>query len=118
MTAEQYNSRRDTGVNLFVAGRKSTKANGATRFIPGSHLWDSNTLPDESLCQWAELNPGDGFITLDSVLHGGSANTTENEVRLLFCVVMIRGYLRQVRPCPRENKKHRSPVKVTDNSIV
>lgn len=93
--SEDYNSRRDTGINFFVAGRRTTQANGATRFIPGSHLWASETTPDESLCVHAELGPGDGFMMLHSVLHGGSANTTENEYRLLFCAIMIRGYLRQ-----------------------
>lgn len=36
--SEEYGIRRETGVGYFVAGKKTTKANGATRFIPGSHL--------------------------------------------------------------------------------
>lgn len=30
---------RESAVGVFVAGSDSTEANGATRFIPGSHLW-------------------------------------------------------------------------------
>ena len=30
---------RETAVGLFVAGTDTRKENGATRFIPGSHLW-------------------------------------------------------------------------------
>lgn len=30
---------RDNAIGLFVAGSPVTKANGGTRFIPGSHLW-------------------------------------------------------------------------------
>ncbi|KIW36459.1 uncharacterized protein PV06_11275, partial [Exophiala oligosperma] len=60
----------------------TTKANGATRFIPGSHLWKHDTPPAEDLCVYAELEPGDGFIMLASCYHGGSANTTTNQERL------------------------------------
>lgn len=95
MRAEDYRIGQDTGVGFFVAAKKSTKANGATRFIPGSHLWACETPPDESLTAHAKLAPGDGFIFFSSCYHGGSANTTADEERLLYSFFMTKGYLRQ-----------------------
>lgn len=91
---DQTNS-RDFGVGFFVAVKKSTKANGATRFIPGSHLEATVQPPEEDFAVYAELEPGDGFIMLSSCYHGGSANKTTDEERLLVSCFMTRGYLRQ-----------------------
>ncbi|KAL1627216.1 hypothetical protein SLS56_006455 [Neofusicoccum ribis] len=91
---ERTNS-RECGVGFFVAGTRTTRANGATRFIPGSHLEATEQPPDEAFAQYAELEVGDGFIMLSSCYHGGSANTTKNEERLLFSCFMTRGFLRQ-----------------------
>ncbi|KIW24174.1 uncharacterized protein PV07_09904 [Cladophialophora immunda] len=86
---------REYGIGFFVAGTKTSKANGATRFIPASHLEATEHPPDERFAHYAELNPGDGFIMLSSCYHGGSANTTADEERLLFSCFMTRGWLRQ-----------------------
>jgi ectoine hydroxylase-related dioxygenase (phytanoyl-CoA dioxygenase family) len=86
---------REYGIGFFVAGTKTTRANGATRFIPGSHLEATEHPADERFARYAELNPGDGFIMLSSCYHGGSANTTKDEERLLFSCFMTRGWLRQ-----------------------
>jgi ectoine hydroxylase-related dioxygenase (phytanoyl-CoA dioxygenase family) len=86
---------REKGIGFFVAGTKTTKANGATRFIPGSHLEATCQPPDEAFAQYAELNVGDGLIMLSSCYHGGSANTTKDEERLVFSCFMTRGWLRQ-----------------------
>lgn len=96
ITPDEYKTGRDTGIGFFVAGKKTTKANGATRFIPGSHLWDSMKAPDEKLAVYAELEPGDAFMMLSSCFHGGSANTTKDEERLVYSCFMTKGYLRQV----------------------
>lgn len=109
ITADQYEIGRDTGIGWFVAGKKTTKANGATRFIPGSHLWDQMEPPREELAFFAEMNPGDGFMMLSSCFHGGSANMTRDEERLIYSCFMTKGYLRQVRALPtfleREGRK-------------
>ena len=97
INAEQYELGRETGLGCFVGGKKTTKVNGATRFIPGSHLWDKLLPPDEDLTFYAELEPGDAFFMLSSAYHGGSANTTEDEERLVYSCFMTKGYLRQVR---------------------
>jgi len=67
------------------------------RFIPGSHLWSPETPPSEDLAFYAELEPGDGFMMLSSCYHGGSANTTKDQERLVYSCFMTKGYLRQVR---------------------
>ncbi|KAK4641728.1 hypothetical protein QC761_503360 [Podospora bellae-mahoneyi] len=105
ITADQYKIGRDTGIGWFVAGKKTTKANGATRFIPGSHLWDQMEPPREELAFFAEMNPGDGFMMLSSCFHGGSANTTRDEERLIYSCFMTKGYLRQ-----EENQYLASPL--------
>lgn len=93
-----YRIGRDTSVGLFIAGKKTTRRNGATRFVPGSHLWGEERCPDEELAYYAELNPGDGFIMLASCYHGGSANFTADEERLVYSCFMTKGFLRQVCP--------------------
>ncbi|KAK5124767.1 hypothetical protein LTR85_001480 [Meristemomyces frigidus] len=91
---ERTNS-REYGIGFFVAGTRTTKENGATRFIPGSHLEETIHPPDEAFARYAELEPGDGLILLSSCYHGGSANRTKDEERLLFSCFMTRGWLRQ-----------------------
>lgn len=87
---------RDAGVGLFVAGKKATKFNGATRFIPGSHLWDYSVGPPrEDQAVHVELEPGDCFLMLSGCFHGGSANKTLDEERLLYSCFFARGWMRQ-----------------------
>ncbi|KAK4652885.1 hypothetical protein QC762_503360 [Podospora pseudocomata] len=95
ITADQYKIGRDSGIGWFVAGKKTTKANGATRFIPGSHLWDQMEPPREELAFFTEMNPGDGFVMLSSCFQGGSASTTRDEERLIYSCFTTKGYLRQ-----------------------
>jgi len=92
---EEYKIGRDCTIGLFVAGKKTTKANGATRFIPRSHLWATSQPPVEDLARHAELNPGDGFMMLASAYHGGSENATTDQERLIYSCFMTKGYLRQ-----------------------
>lgn len=72
--AKSYSHGRDMLLGLFVPGCNTTKANGATRVVPGSHLWGddkpdfgdvSKTVVD------AEMKVGEAFIMLGSTYHGG-----------------------------------------------
>jgi len=92
---KEYKVGRDAAVGFFVAGKRTTKANGATRFIPRSHLWAKSQPPNEELSFYAELEPGDGFIMLASCYHGGSANTTTDQERLVYSCFATKGLLRQ-----------------------
>lgn len=83
----EHHSGRDAMVCLFVAGTKTKKANGATRIIPGSHLWDYSRPPpprDDGSIECAELEPGDAFMMLGGCFHGAGANTTVDEERLIY----------------------------------
>ena len=86
---------RDYGIGFFVAGTKSTRQNGATRFIPGSHLWDYSERPREDLAVFAELEPGDALMMFSGCFHAGSANTTADEERQLYSTFTCRGWCRQ-----------------------
>ncbi|KAH8432831.1 phytanoyl-CoA dioxygenase family protein [Aspergillus melleus] len=88
---------RESAVGMMVGGCKVTKENGATQFIPGSHLWDSNrqTPPLLKDCAFAEMEKGDAFLMMASVYHGGGNNTTSDQRRLVYSTFATRGYLRQ-----------------------
>ncbi|KAH0847576.1 phytanoyl-CoA dioxygenase family protein [Fonsecaea pedrosoi] len=91
ITAAEYKPGRDHTIDFFIAGTKTTKANGATRFVPRSHLWGMERRPCPEEAVYAELNLGDGFIMLGSCFHGGSANTTADEERLVYGAFMTKG---------------------------
>ncbi|KAH7392637.1 hypothetical protein BKA66DRAFT_457936 [Pyrenochaeta sp. MPI-SDFR-AT-0127] len=85
---------------LFVAGKSCTKENGATRIVPGSHLWDYQVRPPSygaspEQFAHAEMSPGDAFFMLGGVYHGAGSNTTTDEERLVYAAFATRGYLRQ-----------------------
>lgn len=105
IAADEYKIGRDTGLGCFVAGKKTTRANGATRFIPGSHLWSHLTPPTDDLAHYAELGPGDAFLMLSSAYHGGSGNTTSDEERLVYACFMTKGFLRQVSSFPISSRR-------------
>ncbi|EXJ93146.1 hypothetical protein A1O3_01703 [Capronia epimyces CBS 606.96] len=113
--AHQHTVGRDFGVGLFVAGTKCTQENGATRFIPGSHLWDySAPPPKDHVPAYAVMEPGDAFLMLSGCYHGASANVTtrdqpDNE-RLLFGTFFTKATLRQ-----EENQYLASDLSVIKN---
>ncbi|RFU33825.1 hypothetical protein B7463_g2494, partial [Scytalidium lignicola] len=86
---------RESAIGLFVAGSRATIANGATRYIPGSHLWGNEREPVEDDVFYAELDVGDAFLMLSSCYHGGSANRSTDEFRLVYAAFCTRGFLRQ-----------------------
>ncbi|KAJ5766289.1 Dioxygenase cnsJ [Penicillium nucicola] len=97
-SADKYELGRDTGLVMMTALTKTTRENGATRVLPGSHLWDY-ALPfpeqyDNRMVD-AELNPGDSFFTLTSVIHGGGNNTT-SEGRFVTSCFVTRAHCRQL----------------------
>ena len=95
ISAEEYQPGRDAAVGIFVAATQTHQKNGATRFIPGSHLWDTARRPDEGMAVHVELEPGDAFVMLASCFHGGSANRSDRE-RTIYSAFYTKGYLRQV----------------------
>ena len=80
-----------------------SRANGATRVIPGSHRWpDRNLSPAEQMAQpgpdseqiaVAEMRAGSAVVYLGGTIHGGGANTTSAPRRgahLSYCLGWLR----------------------------
>ena len=95
-TKTGYQKGSDVELSFFFPGVKTTRANGATLAIPGSHLWSSEVVPklgDDVV--YAELDVGEVWVMLGGVYHAGGANTTSNEWRVVHGLFFSRGYMRQ-----------------------
>ncbi|KIW16891.1 hypothetical protein PV08_04081 [Exophiala spinifera] len=75
---------------------RTTKANGATIVIPGSHKWGDDRMPLDQEAFPAELNPGDTMLFLGGTYHAGGANTTTDEARETVGIFLCKGMYRQV----------------------
>ena len=95
-TKSGYQRRSDTGLAFMFPGVKTTRANGATMAIPGSHLWGSDVVPrlNDDIA-YAEIEPGDVWVMLGGLYHAGGANTTTDEHRIVHGLFFTPGYLRQ-----------------------
>ncbi|KAL9103488.1 MAG: hypothetical protein Q9163_001484 [Psora crenata] len=93
-----YRVGHDVSLGLLVPGVDTSPENGATMFVPGSHLWDHSrrTSPEEAVP--AAMSVGEAFIFLGSAAHGGGTNTTEQS-RSVHGFFYCRSYLR-----PEENQ--------------
>jgi ectoine hydroxylase-related dioxygenase (phytanoyl-CoA dioxygenase family) len=82
-------------VNTMWPLDEFTAANGATRFIPGSHAWEPGRRPgpDDPVVQ-AVMSPGSAMFYLGSLWHGGGANQTA-QPRLGVILEYAAGWLRQ-----------------------
>jgi len=84
-------------LNTMWALDDFTEANGATRIVPGSHLW-AHEQPDASTPSIAaEMPAGSVLFYVGSVWHGGGANTTDR-ARLGVILEYLASWLR-----PQEN---------------
>lgn len=97
---EDYEFGRDYSISFFVAGTRTTRANGATRVVPGSHLSKHDAQPDPSKAVDAELEAGDAFFMLSSCYHGAGENSTVDEKRLVYALFSMQPQLRQVMALP------------------
>ena len=67
---------RDLILNMMWAGTDFTVANGATRLVPGSHLWPADRLANESEVAQAVMPKGSVLFWLCRTLHGLGANSS------------------------------------------
>lgn len=86
-------------VNTMWPLDEFTAANGATRFIPGSHRWEPGRQPAAGdPVVTAEMPPGSAMFYLGSLWHGGGANRTSLP-RLGVVIEYAASWLR-----PQENQ--------------
>jgi ectoine hydroxylase-related dioxygenase (phytanoyl-CoA dioxygenase family) len=84
-------------VNTMWALDDFTKANGATRLIPGSHQWvDRTPAPGDEIVD-AVMPAGSVMFYVGKIWHGGGANSTDRP-RLGVIVEFVVAWLR-----PQEN---------------
>ncbi|KAK5064821.1 hypothetical protein LTR84_000655 [Exophiala bonariae] len=124
--AESYEKGRDVLLGLFVPGCNTTKANGATRVVPGSHLWgdkapDFGSDGNHGVLD-AEMEVGEAFIMLGSLYHGGgnyekalgTAKEGIRESRTVHAMFSCTGVSRQEEisflSYPIEDVKKYSPI--------
>ncbi|RDW69920.1 hypothetical protein BP5796_08317 [Coleophoma crateriformis] len=82
-------------VGCVTAITKTTKENGGTVAIPGSHKWGPERCPYEHETTAAELEPGSAMVFLGNMYHAGGGNTTTNEVRETVGMFFSRSMYRQ-----------------------
>ncbi|GAA6023430.1 hypothetical protein JCM10207_004409 [Rhodosporidiobolus poonsookiae] len=85
-------------MGCLVAGTNSTERNGATRVIPGSHLWGIDKMPRPELTVPAVMSKGSTLFWLGSVYHGAGANVCTpgetDDIRLLYGVFACQDQFR------------------------
>ena len=96
-TQTGWTTGRENGFGLFVPGIRTTIENGATRVIPGSHLWGDNcgASPSDPNIVYAEMELGRRLSCWHRTFHGRSTNYSKGENRLLYAMFMCKGTLRQ-----------------------
>ena len=73
-----------------------SKANGATRLVPGSHKTDAPPPDDEAGVVYAEISAGSVIITNAHILHGASANPSGRRRRVMHGYFTRRGLSQQL----------------------
>ena len=81
-------------ISCMFALSDFTAENGATRVVPGSHLWNdySRQATDDEITQ-AVMPAGSGMIYLGKTLHSAGANKTEHEARYGMHLSYVLGWL-------------------------
>jgi hypothetical protein len=86
--------RETTKLGCIVATSKTTRANGATEIVPGSHVWDDERKPKMEECTYAEMDPGDCVFVMGNCYHAAGGNTTADEFRSVIVALFCKGVCR------------------------
>ncbi|MEY2455204.1 MAG: hypothetical protein QOK06_298 [Acidimicrobiaceae bacterium] len=102
-----------TVCNTMWALTDFTEANGATRLIPGSHLWDHSPNYGQHYDSIpAEMPKGSVLVWHGSLWHGGGANTTPQRrvgIAMNYCAGYIRQQENQQLGIPRDVARRFTP---------
>jgi ectoine hydroxylase-related dioxygenase (phytanoyl-CoA dioxygenase family) len=71
-----------------------SEENGATRVVPGSHLWPKDRIASDDEVVAAAMPAGSAVVYRGSTLHGGGANTSADEWRRGMHLSYVLGWLR------------------------
>ena len=95
-------------ISTIWAMEDFTEHNGATRVIPGSHVWPDDRKPSPEETVPAEMDVGSVLIYTGSVFHGGGANHSDRArtaVNIDYCLSWLRQEENQYLSCPPEVAK-------------
>ncbi len=82
-------------INFLLALTEVTEEMGATRVIPGSHLWpDFDVEGTQEQTVAATMNPGDMVMINGKVIHGGGANNTVDRKRRVISTTFMPAIMR------------------------
>ncbi len=99
--------------NTMWAITDFTEANGATRLVPGSHLWEAAPgYPEDHETIPAEMSKGSVLVWVGSLWHGGGANTTDvrrTGIAMNYCAGFIRKQENQQLGIPVDTARRFSP---------
>jgi ectoine hydroxylase-related dioxygenase (phytanoyl-CoA dioxygenase family) len=102
-----------TVCNTMWALTDFTEANGATRLIPGSHLWDHSPNYGQHYDSIPAVMPkGSVLVWHGSLWHGGGANTTPQRrvgIAMNYCAGYIRQQENQQLGIPRDLARRFTP---------
>jgi ectoine hydroxylase-related dioxygenase (phytanoyl-CoA dioxygenase family) len=85
---------RELMINVMWTLDEFTPLNGATKVIPGSHLWSADRRGEDREACSAMASPGSAIIWLGSTWHGGGANRS-NACRRGVVISYSLGWLAQ-----------------------
>lgn len=94
-------------VNFLIATTHFTEENGATRVLPGSHVWpdfEAAGNPEDTIP--AEMEPGDCLFISGKTIHGGGSNRTEDELRRALAFSFTAAYLTPEEAYPFQISKN------------
>lgn len=94
------------GTAIIVAFDDFTEKNGATRVVPGSHLWGGERVPTFEESIPAGCPEGSVIFFVSTMWHGGGPNETE-QGRQSLTVQYCQPYVRAPSPSPSQERKEK-----------